>query len=133
VKIVLFRHGPAEPGGRRLLSTEGRAKTRRAAEGLKRLGLGIDGIFTSPLARASETAEILGEVLGLKPVVDDRLKPGGKPLEAARGKCPVLVGHEPDLSAAAGGKLRLRKAGMALLVDGRVELLLSGKVLRYLT
>ena len=39
---------------------------RRAARGLRRLGISFDTILTSPLVRARQTAEIVAEALGLE-------------------------------------------------------------------
>lgn len=153
MKAVFFRHGPAVPRGTpgiedadRALTPEGRKKTTRAARGLKALDLGIDAIYTSPLRRAVETADILAKTLKLRPEILEELGPGGPPrrLLAAAARLPatvpVLVGHEPLLSAAVlaamGGtnraSLEIRKAGLALvdLDDGALELLLSGSALR---
>ncbi len=160
IEVCLFRHGPAFASGTagtteedRPLTPEGRRKTLRAARGLKRLDLGLDGVVTSPLARAVETAEILAEVLGLAPPrVDERLLPGALPLafvELLRGMDalrPVFAGHQPHLSAALrlllgapeGDAFKFTKAGMALVrlrtmspaPRGTLRLLLPASVLR---
>lgn len=163
MNACFFRHGPAvEPGtpgipdDARPLTPDGRRKTRAAARGLKALGLGLDGILSSPLPRALQTAEILADVLGLpRPRTSDRLLPGSPParllgaLREAGGEAPVLVGHEPSLSAAvsllAGAPrpvaLQLKKAGMAFAAvealaprpRGTLLLLLTPSVLRVLS
>lgn len=134
--LCLFRHGPAadlgpgETDAARPLTVEGRRKTQRAARGLRRLDLGIDRIYTSPLARGAQTAEILAEVLGLEPPrVTDALLPEAPPrksldlLAEAGSECPVLVGHNPNLTSVLclllgmpdeEGVL-LKKAGLAFL------------------
>lgn len=135
MNVCFFRHGIAvEPGTpgvaeeARTLTEEGLKKTRQAARGLNRLNLGLDCVVTSPLPRALQTAEIVAEVLELpKPRASDRLLPGVVPaqllgvLADLEGKTPVLVGHEPTLSAAvsllisgtSSGEIPLKKAGMA--------------------
>lgn len=158
MNACFFRHGPAAPRGKtgdesRRLTAEGRRKTRAAALGLKELGLGLDFVLTSPLVRAVETAEILADVLGLaKPRVGESLRPGVPParllsvLGDFRRKTPVLVGHEPDLSAAVSflagaARLELKKAGMAFArIDalaprprGTLLLLLTPAALRRLS
>ena len=133
MKVCFVRHGPAVPRGTpgieddaRPLTTEGRKRTRDAARGIRALKLGIDGIWTSPLPRARETAEILARALRLPaPKVTDLLRPGAAPakmLKALRGDCPALVGHEPDLGEAVafltGGRsdaFPMKKAGLALV------------------
>ena len=87
MKVCFVRHGPAVPRGTpgieddaRPLTPEGRTRTREAARGIRALKLGIDGIWTSPLPRARETAEILARALRLpKPEVTDLLRPGASP------------------------------------------------------
>lgn len=160
MKAGFFRHGPAVPRGTpgvaeddRPLTPEGREKTARAAKGLRSLDLGFERIFTSPLARALQTAEILAEVLELpRPELLELLIPGTPPrrLLAELGKlkadAPLLVGHEPLLSgavlqaigSAVAGSIELKKAGLAVVEfrtkgprpEGTLKLLLAPGVLR---
>ena len=53
------------------LNDEGRAQAARAAFFFK--DQGIDTLIASPLSRAFETAQIVGQVLGLDPIPDARL------------------------------------------------------------
>ena len=114
--IVLFRHGIAaeakrgSPDAERALTEEGTDKTRRAALGLKELGIAPDVVLTSPLRRAEETAAIACRVLApeSKPEIYPPLAPGHDPREVLDelrryGKALqiVLVGHQPDLGALA--------------------------------
>lgn len=137
MKAGFFRHGPAVPHGTagvedaaRELTPEGRKKTAQASRGVRRLDLGFDAIYTSPLPRALQTAEILAEILRLpKPKVLDALLPGttsGALLKEVRGlavAAPLLVGHEPSLSSAVSravcssprGSFELKKAGLAVV------------------
>jgi broad specificity phosphatase PhoE len=55
------------------LSDEGREEARKAAKKLERIG--IEVIFTSDLVRAEETARIIGQATGLKPIVTKKLRP----------------------------------------------------------
>ncbi len=149
--IVFFRHGPAVARGTpeiadddRPLTPEGRTKTREAARGVRTLDLGIDRVLTSPLPRALETAEILAEALGLgPPQKSDLLRPDSSPerllslLTEFRAKTPVLVGHEPSLSASishliGGGRLLLKKAGLAVVEDRTLRILMTPSLLRAL-
>lgn len=160
MKAVFFRHGPAAPreaGGvddpERPLTAEGRKKTADAGKGLRALDLGLTSIYTSPLRRAVQTAEILSEILHLsRPGVLEVLRPEipvrrlFSELRSLRGETPVLVGHEPMLSAAVslavGGRasVELKKAGMAFVdftasgsrVAGSLKLLLTPAALRAL-
>ena len=162
MKVGLFRHGPAVPSGTagmpdadRPLTPEGIKKTARAAKGLRRLDLGFDALYTSPLMRALQTAEILSEVLSLpKPKILEALIPGTasgallKDIHALKDDSPLLVGHEPSLSSAvsravcgsAKGSFEMKKAGLAVvelheqssLPEGTLCLLLTPSVLREL-
>ncbi|MCJ7752309.1 MAG: phosphohistidine phosphatase SixA, partial [Armatimonadetes bacterium] len=110
MELYFFRHGEAETasaGGTddsRELTARGRQESRVMAEALLRAGLRLEAICTSPLARARQTGEILGEVFGLPPQADERLRCGAafgavQALAAERGLARILfVGHEPDLS-----------------------------------
>jgi phosphohistidine phosphatase len=112
MKLYLVRHAEAidrsaaMPDAGRYLTPKGRATFRRIARKVRKAGAAPDFIFTSPLVRAVQTAEILSEVLGhegpllvareLSPGFDRRkleilLREAGRPAEAA------FVGHEPDL------------------------------------
>ena len=111
--LYLVRHAIAEERGeewpddtKRPLTHEGAAKMRRAVAGLRELDLKIELVYTSPLVRAVETAELL--VQGLKPTPEMRelqaLVPGGAPAKVAEGatfergcRTLALVGHEPSL------------------------------------
>src|SRR5687767_1112067 len=72
-ELCFFRHGIAvdreDPSitsdAERPLTEEGTRKTQAAAEGMKRMDAAFDKILTSPWLRASQTAAILSEVLGL--------------------------------------------------------------------
>src|SRR5262245_17291395 len=115
MRLLLLRHAIAEtrdpsryPDDRlRPLTDEGERRMRRAARGMRRLGIRFDLILTSPLLRTTSTARIVAAVCRrraelriLKP-----LQPGGGVggvLGALAGLPPqseiLLVGHEPDLS-----------------------------------
>jgi len=100
---------------------------RAAARGIAALGIGADVLLTSPLIRCRQTAEIVGERLGLSPREDRRLAPGmdvdglEDALMAHPGAGAVMVcGHEPDLSEVVadltgGGVVDFRKGSLALL------------------
>jgi phosphohistidine phosphatase len=136
-ELILLRHGIAEPrggavpDGLRSLTPLGRERTKQVCQRALALGLNAPVLFTSPLPRAQQTAEIAVAV-GLAPSLscDDALAPGADPgplLQAwwSRPDRPhrvILVGHEPDLGllacrlmAAPPGAVVLKKAGLALL------------------
>jgi broad specificity phosphatase PhoE len=71
--VVFVRHaatvgGAGDPG----LSADGRRQAEQLGERLA--GTRFDGLYSSPLRRACETADILGQRLGLEPVIDTRLR-----------------------------------------------------------
>jgi len=137
MELSFFRHGEAEPaaaGGTdeaRELTARGRQESRSTAEALVRAGLRPEAIYTSPLVRARQTGEILGEVFGLHPQADERLRCGAalgavQALAAARGLARIIfVGHEPDLSTIVhqltGGRVKMRTSCCARVDADRVE------------
>ena len=164
MRIVLLRHGPAgtrDPSrwpddAARPLTSRGRERTRRAAQGVRRLVDGVALVLTSPLVRARETADLLAAVVEPEKDVEtlDSLAPGGstRPILARLGRLEpdstvVLVGHEPDLGKLAGllvfgapAPLPLKKAGACSISfadspaagTGRVDWLLGPALLRRL-
>jgi phosphohistidine phosphatase len=113
MKLYVVRHALAEDtaaGGdeARHLTDVGRQRTLKAAAGMQALGLELDLILTSPLARAFETAEIIAGVYanGLVPQVTPELATGISAPDAVAALAPhsrndslMIVGHEPQLSA----------------------------------
>lgn len=115
MEIYLLRHGiaveRAEHGGpdeERALTAEGRRKLNRVAKAMQAMRLSFDLIFSSPLVRALQTAEIVAEALRLKKrsQVTDFLTPSTpteKQIAWLKGLRPpsvrvLLVGHEPNFS-----------------------------------
>lgn len=134
--LYLIRH--AEAGERDLsqwpndddrpVSAEGRTRQIACARAMKKLGLAFDELITSPLVRARETAEIIGELTGFggEILVAATLghECGAEAVVGLLAKHPprstvALVGHEPAFSAVAAaliggpaGRIRLRKSGV---------------------
>ena len=137
MELYFFRHGEAQPpsaGGTdeaRDLTDAGRQAVRTLADALLRAGLHPDAICTSPLIRARQTGEILGDVLGITPQADERLRCGAalgdiQAIAADRGLARILfVGHEPDLSTIThqltGGMVKMRTSCCARVDADRVE------------
>lgn len=73
-RLTLVRHGRSRADDERVhegrydspLTEVGRRQAETRAEQWRRTGLGFDRLLASPLARASETAAILGATLGLE-------------------------------------------------------------------
>ncbi|MGH8427128.1 MAG: SixA phosphatase family protein [Gammaproteobacteria bacterium] len=133
MRLLVMRHGPAEPCGAegdaaRRLSPDGREHTRVAAAALARILPAPKRIYTSPLLRARETAELLAAAFGMDaPVATPLLAPGferkriANELARANVEPLAIVGHEPDLSAfvgwliGGGARIRLGKGAACLL------------------
>jgi phosphohistidine phosphatase len=131
MELYFLRHGEADwpnwkkPDDQRPLTKQGKKEMREVAAFLKRVKARPDLIVTSPLPRASQTAEIAAERLKIKCREDKLLAPGfGRAdLERLLKKYPeeglMIVGHEPDftevISELTGASLKLSKAGTALV------------------
>lgn len=146
--VLFIRH--AEAGSRdpntwpdddlRPLTPDGRRKQRASARGMKRLGISFDFLVTSPLLRAKQTAEIVGDVYAWKepPQLAEVLGHGCTPAAVVKllAKFPpqaavALVGHEPDFSTVAAAlagrsgdaRLELKKSGViGIEFDGAADL-----------
>ena len=160
--LYLVRHAIAAERGsewpddtKRPLTEEGVTRFVEVVKGLKWLGVRLDEIFTSPLVRARQTADLLAKGLGGTSMVKtlDALAPGHEPAavltavgRSARRKRIALVGHEPGLGQLAAHLLGapravpFKKGGVCLIsvqsLSGRRtgELIwhLPPKVLRHL-
>ena len=131
----MLRHGDAEdgsPDAARRLTAKGERHSRAAGAALAQLGVRLDACLTSPRVRAADTARLACESLGLEAGEDERLAGGAfdpRELAAGLGAEVLLVGHEPDLSEAVrgvtGGHVKMKKGGLAAMVDGELRLLLG--------
>jgi phosphohistidine phosphatase len=139
--IWILRHGDAEdgagkPDADRELTEKGEQQSVNAGRAMKKLGVELDACLASPKVRAKRTADLACDVLGVQVEVDDRLAGGDfDPLELAAGRGEVmLVGHEPDCSAAialvTGSRVKMKKGGLAAFDDHVVHVLMRPKDLR---
>ncbi len=147
MKLYILRHGEAADHGDpryandadRPLTSRGQQRTKALAHALRQWEITFDVIFSSPLVRARETAEIIERGLRLH----DRLEfaapltPAGDYGELIRQlnelrpapKSLLLVGHEPHLSGlvsllCTGGQsllLTLKKGGICRLEVERLR------------
>jgi phosphohistidine phosphatase len=137
MQLYIMRHGIAVEASdwdgdddSRPLTEEGIERTREVVEALKKDGdLAADALWSSPLTRAMQTAEIVGDVLKLKPKVVQALACGAdlKSVLKAVSHQPlpdhlIWTGHEPDcgriiseLIGDPGSDYALKRAGIALL------------------
>jgi phosphohistidine phosphatase len=159
-ELYLIRHAVAEERGedwpddhKRPLSEDGASRMRKAARGLDRLGVTLEVIVTSPLARTRQTAEIVAAALNPKPpvVAAESLAPGGTyqaiiaELEKQGKRRQIgIVGHEPGIGEFAARLIGARhaiefKKGAVCRIDvdalppsgpGDLRWLLTPKILR---
>jgi phosphohistidine phosphatase len=116
MKLYVMRHGPADDGAEsgldrdRALTATGRQRVQEVAKALLDANEEPLNVFTSPLVRAVQTAEIVAIATNLSDrrgtlVVLRDLEPGGVEPQLARRlvsegrRRAMLVGHEPDLSS----------------------------------
>ena len=130
MKLYLIQHAlayPAEENEERPLSPTGVDQAKKAARGIKRLGLGFDLIITSPKRRAHQTAALISEgvrypysdILTTEAVLPDQSPQGLLDLlkkEPAENKI-LVVGHLPHLAKLAsdlmqGGEVLIENAGL---------------------
>ena len=115
MNLVILRHAKAYPRGekfkpdrKRPITPEGEEIMRKAAEGMKALGLEFDLILTSSWLRAAQTARITAEVFKMEKVWQtENLSGDANPksiVTEINDNYPslnniLLVGHEPHLSS----------------------------------
>jgi len=151
LELYIIRHGLAgkpledtQLDEDRPLTKKGKDRMKDVAKGLDELGVSLDAILSSPLARAKETAQIVEKYCSDAGSIEytDLLKPGASNdkliefLNGLEGKdkaavnAVAIVGHEPFLSGFASyclakGKnsfIRLKKGGvLALELDGALK------------
>ncbi len=110
--LYLLRHGDAQteaslPDEQRALTAEGIVSVQRVARALEAMMLRFDAVYTSPLLRARETAELALSAFDQRPAARETefLKVGfdfQKLFELLNRHSPdahlLLVGHEPYFS-----------------------------------
>ena len=158
IDVFILRHGEAgnrmagvEEDSERPLTPSGRIEMQKIARALKTVGLQTDRVYTSPLRRARETADIAARILKI-PILEewDELKPDGrrevlyrKLARLEQNSTLILVGHEPHLSSmigeiigTPGARIALKKGGLAKVritsftprVSGELRWLLTPKM-----
>jgi phosphohistidine phosphatase len=132
MRIVLFRHGPAETrdaarwpdDSLRPLTLQGADVARRAARGVARMEPAIGHVYSSPAVRALDTARLLSAALdlGAEPELLPSLAPEGTWRDALKrlagqpaDATVALVGHQPGLDQLAAGLLRTSGDGSLVL------------------
>ena len=134
MRIYILRHAIAEDsakGGdeKRALTEEGSKKMRDAAAGFARLDPAIDLIYSSPLVRAIETAEIVARAIQYPRKVEilEELSPGHTPESVAqklksvkKAQGIILSGHEPNCGQLASffignGAVEFKKGALCMI------------------
>jgi phosphohistidine phosphatase len=142
--IWLLRHGDAaegSPDAERPLTDKGREQSRAAGAALKSIGVELDACLTSPKVRAAETARLACEQVGdVEPQLEPKLAGGpfdAEALAAGLGDDVLLVGHDPDFSAAVhsltGAQVRMKKGGLAGVDRGELIVLMRPRELKQLS
>ncbi len=161
MEVFVLRHGEAvnrpsisTSDSKRQLTTRGKNELEEISEALKVLDIEFDYIFTSPLIRSKQTAEIIFKKIKSKNKIAELqdLKPEGNRLEfynklttLKQDSRILIVGHEPYLSSLIGEvisqnkcKIDLKKGGLARIkiislipkVNGELKWLLTPRHLR---
>jgi phosphohistidine phosphatase len=142
--IWLLRHGDAadgSPDAERPLTDKGREQSRVAGAALKAIGVELDACLTSPKVRAAETARLACKQVGdVEPQLEPKLAGGpfdAEALAAGLGDDVLLVGHDPDFSAAVhsltGAQVRMKKGGLAGVDRGELIVLMRPRELKQLS
>jgi phosphohistidine phosphatase SixA len=135
IALHLLRHAHAGDAARwsgdddvRPLSEKGIRQSERLGRLLASFGEAPDLFITSPLLRASQTAEIVGKALEVRVITDRRL---AEPLDlevisailgdAGQAERPCLVGHDPDFSELLGDLVGLDAVPMRKGAIARVD------------
>ncbi len=156
MRLYFFRHAIAQdPDGiildhDRALTNEGILRTRRSARLIKMLGVVPDHLYSSPLLRARQTAEILAITLGVAVQVREEVAPGFNRAAVERlthdlgdDAEVMFIGHEPDFSTTicelTGARVEVKKGSLFRVdlacyqpLEGNLTLALSPKVFQRL-
>lgn len=153
MELYIVRHGIAEDvasdgtDASRALTEEGRKKMKEAAAGFVRLGRPPARIFSSPLVRARQTAEILAHALKSSVEEMTELAPGHSPAQVCDRLQQLktvdrvmVVGHEPNCSELAAyllsarGNVRIEfKKGAVCAIETRSAEAGSGTLITHLS
>jgi len=134
MRILIIRHAIAEESNKggdraRALTEEGKKKMKEAAEGFARLEIEIDTIYSSPLVRAVQTAEIVAKATGYKDKIEimEELSPAYSPKDVTErlqnlktNGTVAVAGHEPNCSELSGhllgdAQIEFKKGAICLI------------------
>ncbi len=109
MKVFLIRHSLASntyPDSKRELSKEGIILLENSIQVWKKFGIHFDEIYSSPLARTMQTAEIIKDRFMIRNsiIINNDLQPGSNLkdlisiLNTSKFEFIAVVGHQPDLT-----------------------------------
>lgn len=109
MRVYLVRHSFAEnthPDSKRELSSEGKRVLVNSINIWKKLEINFDSIYSSPLVRAIQTAEIINMNFNSRASVvkEEILLPGSSSsdlinlINSIKFENIIIIGHQPDLS-----------------------------------
>jgi phosphohistidine phosphatase len=131
MRLYFVRHAIAEDPTPDMLDTErqltpkGIKRFTRSADTVKALGIEAARLYSSPLVRARQTAEILAKALDVEMVIRNEVGPGfglaaiqTLTADLAPDSAAIFVGHEPDMSSAistliGGGNIVMKQGSFA--------------------
>lgn len=134
--------------GARNLTERGVKKSLRHGRSLARMKAVPTEIWTSPLARAHQTAELMNRAFMVRMKVEPALSPAGDPqavlnelARCADGASVMLVGHEPMMGQLAtlliagnrSGNVQFKKGGVAAIEIDPHQTPMRGRLLWLLT
>ena len=130
MQLYIVRHGiatsTAPTDAERELTPEGRARFEAGVRGLAALGVRLARVLSSPLLRATQTAELLEPLLDGPRQISEPLahEPGLELLEVLANEPTALVGHEPWQSQLAAWLVSgdRRGSGLGLSPGGVIAL-----------
>jgi len=153
-ELYLVRHAIAAERGddwpddtKRPLTANGVSRFREVVKGLLWFEVGVDEIYSSPLVRARQTADLLSAGLEGKPPVRtvDELAPGhdaarvlAELAKRVKRRRVAVVGHEPDLGELAAAligaqrALPFRKGGICRIDVDRLGSSATGSLIWFL-
>jgi phosphohistidine phosphatase len=153
-ELYLVRHAIAAERGeewpddtKRPLTADGVSRFREVVEGLAWFGVALDEVYSSPLVRTRQTADLLSAGLDPKPPVRllDSLAPGHESAavlnelaKRVKRRRVALVGHEPDLGELAAAligaqrALPFRKGGVCRIDVDRIGASAAGSLVWFL-
>ena len=153
-ELYLVRHALAAERGddwpddaKRPLTTNGVSRFREVVEGLAWFDVGLDEIYSSPLVRARQTADLLSAGIDGQPPVRtlEQLSPGHEVADViaelakrVKRRRVALVGHEPDLGELAAAllgasrALAFRKGGVCRIDVDRIAPSTPGSLIWFL-